>query len=269
MNRTEDAAPEKAGTRSIVIEKEIPDTTPEEVWETLATGEGLRRWFPLDARVRSGEGGTIWLSWGPGSEAEAPLHAWDPPRHFGWTEMYGTDEAGRPLRLAVDFHIEGREGSTVVRLVHSGFGASDDWDAMYDAMTDGWTYFLFNLVYYFLKHRGKGRRLVWKRVATDLARDAAWERLAGAAMVAGGGSVVAGSVAEVVLDRARPAEVVSARPGHHFAAVLPDLDHSILFVELEGRHIGFWLSTYDASEAYARALQEALEARISVALGGG
>lgn len=266
MSRTKDAAPDAPETRSIVIEKDLPATTPEEVWEALTTSEGLRRWFPLDARVRSGEGGTVWLSWGPGCEGEAPIHVWDPPHRFGWTEAHGEDEVGRPIRVAVDFHVEGREGSTVVRLVQSGFSASEDWDAMYDALTDGWTYFLFNLAFSFLKHRGKRRRLAWRRAATDLARDVAWERLVGAALVAGNGAVAPGSHAEVVIDRARPAEVVSARPGHHFAATLPDLDDSVFFVELEGRHIGFWLSTYRVDDERVRDLQEALDARIEEAL---
>jgi len=174
------------GTRSIILEREV-DATPDEVWETLTTGEGLRQWFPLDAKVTPEVGGSIWLSWGPGSEGEAPIRVWEPGKQFGWTEAYGEDDAGNPIKVAVDFHIESRDGSTVVRLVHSGFSSSSDWDEMYDAVRDGWTYFLFNLAYYCLKHRGKSRKLVWKRAATDLARDVAWDRLVGAALIAGTG----------------------------------------------------------------------------------
>lgn len=256
-------------TRSIEIERTIDDATPEEVWEAITTAEGLRRWFPLDARV-TGPEGTVWLSWGPGSEGEAPIHVWEPGARFGWTESHGADPDGHPVRIAVDFYVEGREGSTVVRLVQSGLGAGSEWDDMYDALVDGWTYFLFNLVHYFRHHRGKDRRLAWKRAATDLARDVAWERLLGAALVAGNGvATAAGSVGEILLDRRQPAEVVSVRPGHHFAATLPDLEDSILFVELEGRHIGFWLSTYGLEEDRVAALQSKLDERIGVALGGG
>jgi uncharacterized protein YndB with AHSA1/START domain len=255
-------------TRSIEIERTIDDATPDEVWDSIATSAGLRRWFPLDARVTPPEG-TVWLSWGPGCEGEAPIHVWEPGRHFGWTESHGEDPEGRPIRIAVDFYIEGRDGSTVVRLVQSGLGAGAEWDDMYDALVDGWTYFLFNLVHYFRHHRGKERRLAWKRAATDLARDTAWERLLGAALVAGNGvAAAAGSVGEVLVDRLRTAEVVSVRPGHHFAATLPDLDDSILFVELEGGHIGFWLSTYDMEADRVAELQSALDERIEVALGG-
>ena len=255
------------GTRSLIVEREV-DATPEEVWESLTTSEGLRRWFPLDAKVSPEVGGSVWLSWGPGSEGEAPIHIWEPGKRFGWTESYGTDEDGTPIRVAVDFYIETRDGSTVVRLVQSGFSSSSDRDEMYDALRDGWTYFLFNLAYYFLKHRGKNRKLVWKRAATDLARDVAWERLVGAALIAGpGADVPTASHAELVLDRSYPVEVVAARPGRYFTATLAELDDSILFVELEGKHVGFWLSTYDMDESRVDALQAALNSRVEVALG--
>ena len=254
------------GTRSIVLEREVP-AAPEEVWSLLTTAEGLRQWFPLEAKVEERLGGTVWLSWGPGSEGQAPIHAWDPPSHFGWTESHGEDSEGRPIRVAVDFHVEGRGGTTVVRLVQSGFSASEDWDAMYDALVDGWTYFLFNLAFYFLRHRGSKRKLVWRRVATDLAREAVWERLIRAALIGSAAGAGARTV-EVVIDRARAAEVVSQREGYHWTATLPDLDDSILFIEIEGRHVGVWLSTYDMREERTAALQEALDARVEAALTG-
>ena len=83
-----------------------------------------------------------------------------------------------PIKIAVDFHIEAREGSTVVRVVQSGFSAGAEWDDMFDAIRDGWTYFMFNLVFWFEYHRGRTRRMAWKRVATDLGRDLTWQAIA-------------------------------------------------------------------------------------------
>ena len=91
-------------TRSLIFEREVAGS-PEEVWEALTTAEGLRQWFPLDARVGNGEGDSIWLSWGPGCDGEAPIHIWEPARRFGWTEAYGDDEDGNPIKVAVDFYI--------------------------------------------------------------------------------------------------------------------------------------------------------------------
>ena len=251
-------------TRSLVLEREV-SAPPETVWQALTTADGLRQWFPLDARVEPGEGGSIWLSWGPGCDGEAPIHIWDPPSHFGWTESYGEDESGRPIKVAVDFHLEGRDGTTVVRLVQSGFSASEDWDEMYDALKDGWTYFLFNLAYYFLKHRDQRRRLVWRRVATDLARDVVWERLVGGALI--GLSAGPGGDVDLMLDQNRSAQVVSEREGYHFAATIPGLDDSVFFVELEGEHVGLWLSTYGMEDDRVELLQKALDARIEATFG--
>ena len=251
-------------TRSLVLEREV-SAPAEAVWQALTTPDGLRRWFPLDARVEPGEGGSIWLSWGPGCEGEAPIHIWDPPTRFGWTESYGDDESGRPIKVAVDFHVEGREGTTVVRLVQSGFSASEDWDEMYDALKDGWTYFLFNLAFYFLKHRDQSRSLVWRRVATDLARDVVWERLAANALI--GLSAGPGGEVDLVLDQSRSAQIVSQREAYHFAATIPELDDSVFFVELEGKHVGLWLSTYGMENDRVEQLQGALDARIEATFG--
>ena len=254
---------EAPGTRSIEIEQEIP-APPAEVWEALTTGEGLKNWFPADARVEPGVGGSIWLSWGPGMEAEAPITQWQPGRRMGWEERYGEDADGRPIKVAVDFHVEGREGVTVVRLVQSGLSADAQWDEMYDSLVDGWTYFLFNLAFAFAKHRGKSRRLLWRRVATDLGRDELWERLLAAAIVSAGAD---GTVASIELGDPARAEVVSVRPGHHYAATLPGLDDSLLFVEVEGKHVGFWLSTYGMDPARADELEAALGRKVDEATG--
>lgn len=247
--------------RSIELERTL-DASPEEVWDALTTPDGLERWFPLEARVDPGVGGSIWLSWGPGADGEAPIRIWEPGRRFGWTESHGTDADGRPIQVTVDFHIEGREGSTVVRLVQSGFSASSDRDEMYDALTDGWTHFLFNLAFYFLRHRGRKRTMVWKRQKTTLARSAVWKRLRESGLV----GVVPGestgdtdaSTVTIRLDAAHAARIVSTRPEHHFAAVLPDLGDAVWFVELEGKHVGFWLSVYEPEAADTSMLQDTL-----------
>jgi len=255
---------DKKGTRAIEVECEI-QAPPEEVWKILTTSQGLRNWFPLDARVEPEVGGAVWLSWGPGCEGEAPIHIWEPPTRMGWTESYGEDESGKPIKVAVDFYVEGREGVTVVRLVQSGFSAAAEWDEMYDAIKDGWTYFLFNLGYYFLKHRGKDRKLVWRRVATELTRDAVWERLIGGALlgIASGG----GADFQLQLDQPYGVEVVAQREGHFFTGTVPSLDNSVLFVELEGPHVGIWLSTYGVGSERTAQLQAELEERVDQALG--
>ena len=250
-------------TRSIEIEKTV-EASPEEVWEALTTSEGLTNWFPLDAKVEPGEGGSVWLSWGPGVEGEAPIHVFEPGARFGWTEHYGDDEYGRPIKVAVDFHIEWRDGSTVVRLVQSGLSADADWDGMYDALVDGWSYFMFNLEHWLRHHPGRARSMAWARVPTPLDRSGTWARLLEAGLVT---EAATGETTSVHLDETRAADVVSTRPGHHFAAVVPDLDEGVLFVELEGKNVGFWLSTYSLDAETVGSLQSALDTRVEAALG--
>jgi uncharacterized protein YndB with AHSA1/START domain len=252
------------GERTIEIEVSV-DVAPEEVFRMLTDPAEVSRWFPLEADIELEVGGRVWLSWGPGCEGEAPIHILEPPRRFGWTERYG------PVELAVDFHVETRDGVTVVRLVQSGFTASADWDEMYDALLDGWTYFLFNLRHYVRHHRGTPRTMVWRRAETALDRDEVWRRLLASGLATpsdtAGGSPAAGQPFTTHLDGLHEGTVVSARPGRHFAGVLPGLDQSVLFVEFEGRHVGFWLSTYGLEPSRSAALQDALDERIGGIVG--
>lgn len=198
---------------------------------------------------------------------------------MGWTESHGADDGGRPIRIAVDFHVEGRGGSTLVRVVRSGLSASADWDEMYDALKDGWTYFLFNLDFHFRRHGGRRRTLVWRRHATDLDRHEVWRRLAAAQLVLDGDRSMPASWppeggathrdpggSAIELGGTHPVHPASARVGHHFVGVLPDLGDSIWFVELEGLHVGFWLSVYGDDDPEVGALQAALDEKAGTVL---
>ncbi|MFQ5671162.1 MAG: SRPBCC domain-containing protein [Acidobacteriota bacterium] len=80
-------------------------------------------------------------------------------------------------QLAVDWFIQSQGGSTVLRLVHSGFKAGGEWDAEYDATRRGWDHELRSLRHYLEHHRGTNRIRTWieQPVAPDPA--AAWARL--------------------------------------------------------------------------------------------
>lgn len=231
-----------------VIEEVVIDATPDDVWRAITEGEGLRRWFPVDARVTPGLGGTIWLSWGEGMSGEAPITAWEPGRHLQWTEDRG------PVKMAVDFHISTRDGQTVVRLVQSGFGDGPEWDGEFHMVSGGWAYFLANLAWYLTHHNGTPRDLLGYREPTALSRDAAYSSLCTLARQLGG-----------VPFMERPE---TGQAGFRLAG----LNQSLLFVEIEpgSPHVrgGFWLSTYgltpdrletlrtDIDAAYRRALAE-------------
>jgi uncharacterized protein YndB with AHSA1/START domain len=122
--------------RKIEVEIEVPGT-PEQVWEAIATGEGIAAWF-IPAEVEEREGGTLSLDMGAGMEPIGRVTAWDAPHRFAYEEEYPM-EGAEPARLATEFLVEARSGGTcVVRLVTNLFGTGSDWDDQLEAMETGW-----------------------------------------------------------------------------------------------------------------------------------
>lgn len=150
------------------------DAEPEAVWEALTDADELARWFPFQARVIPGAGGGIWMSWDGNWEHENRISIWEPPTRLGTNWMEGPGATP----LAVDYHLEGEGGRTVLRLVHHGFGADEDWDETYDSIRRGWSFELRCLRHYLENHRGRDRRVVTAAVPLPegMAVEAAWRR---------------------------------------------------------------------------------------------
>lgn len=181
---------EATRSQEVVISIEAP---PDRIWKALTDPADLVNWFPLEAEVVPGEGGSILLSWGPGISGRNRIIAWDPPRHLrtSWMEqdegkrepsaihdLYTQDkEAAR--RIAVDYAIEGEGGRTTLRLVHSGFGTGARWDKEYEGVGRGWRFELRSLRHYLERHEGAARRAFWVRQPVDLDPDRTWSRLTG------------------------------------------------------------------------------------------
>jgi uncharacterized protein YndB with AHSA1/START domain len=138
------------GTRAIELEVEVPGS-PEAVWEAVASGPGITAWF-VPARVDGRVDGTVELDFGPGLGTEtARITAWEPPRRF----VAEVAAEGRPS-FATEWLVEARGGGTcVVRLINSGFGSGDDWDAEFDSTQEGWRLFLDNLRLYLTHFPGQ------------------------------------------------------------------------------------------------------------------
>lgn len=242
------------------------------VWRAISDAQELRRWFPLDAAVEPGVGGSITLSWGPDVQGTAPIEVWQQGERLRWVEEWPGDP--EPVRVAVDLRIESVGGVTVLRLVHSGFRADDDWSDYIDTLESGWRYFLLNLRHYLERHPGSERHMVWDRRRIPVPRAEAWARLVssdGLAPVEGSGEGSAeGSVeigARAHLWTGHAATVILERYPIHLALGIPDLDDALLFVELEpgdgSFSLGTWLSLYgDAGAARAAELQETLRERL-------
>src|SRR5919198_898118 len=111
-----------SGRRSVQVEVEVPGT-PEQVWEAIATGPGVSSWFvPTEVR----DDGTVVAHFGPGMESVAKVTAWEPPHRFA---AESADLGPEAPSIATEWIVEARSGGTcIVRVVHSLFAATDDWD---------------------------------------------------------------------------------------------------------------------------------------------
>jgi uncharacterized protein YndB with AHSA1/START domain len=124
--------------RTLDLSVEVPGT-PEDIWKAIATGPGITSWFAaceVDGRV----GGSVVTDFGALGKDSAQITDWEPPHRFRGEAPF----AGGVL--AHEWLVEARDGGTcIVRVVASGFGTGDDWDAVYDGLATGWPTFLENL----------------------------------------------------------------------------------------------------------------------------
>ncbi len=144
---------EASGRRYVQVEVEVPGT-PEEVWQAIATGPGISSWFvPTEFEERDGKPVAVKLNFGPGMESSSPVTAWDPPRRFaaespGWMP-------GSPV-IADEWTVEARGGGIcVVRVVHSLFASTDDWDNQLEGTESGWPGYFRILKIYLTHFRGQ------------------------------------------------------------------------------------------------------------------
>jgi uncharacterized protein YndB with AHSA1/START domain len=175
-----------AGRRWVEVEVEVPGT-PEEVWDAIATGPGVSSWF-VPTEVETGEDGKpvrVLSNFGPGMESVAQVTEWDPPRRFAATsEDLGP---GAPP-IATEWIVEARSGGVcVVRVVHSLFTSSEEWDDQVGSWESGWPGFFRILRLYLTHFRGqRGAAFQVMAMAPEPASEA-WEALTTALDLTGAG----------------------------------------------------------------------------------
>ena len=139
------------------IELEVPGT-PEEVWQAIATPEGISSWMlPTDLEPR--EGGAVTFHMGP-TESHGQVTAFEPGHRIVFEEDWATlvGQSGADVEpLVTEFLVEARSGDTcVVRVVSSAFGNGADWEnEFWSEMTKGWAPMVDNLRLYMAHFRGQ------------------------------------------------------------------------------------------------------------------
>ena len=165
-----------SGRHSVEVETEVPGT-PEEVWQAIATGPGISAWF-VPTKLEEREGGALVLDFGPGMESEAVIKVWDPPHRFV-CENKGGMGPGSPT-VADEWTVEAKSGGTCrVRVVHSWFASSDDWDNQYEAVEQGWPAFFRILKIYLAHFRGQPSEVIPLLAMSSESKSAVWNRLLG------------------------------------------------------------------------------------------
>lgn len=154
------------------LHADVP-ASPQDVWDAIATGPGVDSWFMGKTEVDPGAEGSVRTAFA-GYEPQHPITAWDEQRHIA----YGGQGTPDGRSIAYEFLVEGREhGSTVIRMVTSGFLPGDDWADELDAMTKGHQLFFATLVEYLTHFAGRFAVPVTAFGPPVEDWDAAWERL--------------------------------------------------------------------------------------------
>lgn len=146
------------------------EATPEQVWEAITNGPGVDSWFMGSTEIEPREGGATRFTMG-GYSAQGKVISWEPAKRFA----YRSDANPDGTFMAFEYLIEARDqGTTVLRMVHSGF-LGDDWEEEYDALKSGDPVYLAKLAAYLKHFPGRTSTAnVFELGPQDSDRDQAW-----------------------------------------------------------------------------------------------
>lgn len=190
--------------------------TPERIWKALTDATDLVRWFPLEAAVEPGEGGSVYMSWKNEYAGSSKILAWEPPRRLVVVWGWGEEKDRNPQMT--EYRIEAHGTTTLLRVVTSGFPADPTWDDFVEGTNRGWVFELQSLKQYLEHHDGEDRRVVYIRHRIPMPAAAGWNRLFTDAGI-GEAPFRAG-----VFDRKAP---------HQYAALVPDLGGALFRASCE------------------------------------
>lgn len=142
-------------TRSVDTEIVI-SASPEQVLQAFLSDDDLKAWWKVSRSLVEQKAGGIWSitwdDWAP----EKTQHAW-----IGVIEEIAPDrlvighlvmiEPESPLLgpMQLEITVKPVEGGTLLRLSHRGYRFGEHWDAMYDAVVQGWDHVLGDMQAWF------------------------------------------------------------------------------------------------------------------------
>lgn len=237
------------------------------VWKALTDADELTRWFPLDARVKPGVGGSMFCSWRNEYQFDSPITIWEPNTHL--RVLWGPADAPEAQLFGVDYFLHAQDdGTTVLRLVHFGFGTGPAWDGMYDGVSRGWGHMMFTLDNYLARHRGTPRNAVYlSRKIENGDKHAALRKLFSKEGLFEDASLLNAKPGERFRARLTTGEEISgtvrrATPGVYFEALVESLNNATLAIQTDpskggdGDSLAFTLSTYGLDPARFAAMEK-------------
>jgi hypothetical protein len=117
------------------------------------------------------------MNFGPGMESKAEIQEGDPPRRFTAENKEGMGPGSPPM--ATEWTVEAKAGGTCrVRVVHSWFASTDDWDKQFESVEKGWPAF-FRILQRYLSHfRGQPCTQVQLMAIAAAPMEKTWEDFA-------------------------------------------------------------------------------------------
>jgi uncharacterized protein YndB with AHSA1/START domain len=120
--------------------------TPEQVWDAIATAEGMSAWMvptELDPQV----GGEVSFDLGDFTSTGV-VTAYTPHQRVAYEEPGPIAGQVMPEPIATEFVVESASGgSCVIRMVQSAYGTGADWEnEFFDQMMEDWVVMLDKLV---------------------------------------------------------------------------------------------------------------------------
>jgi uncharacterized protein YndB with AHSA1/START domain len=243
------------------------------VWRGITEASEIVRWFAPQADVSPGEGGRITLSWGPGMEGSSRITVWEPGRHLRLVEERPNGprncEAGgvvqavddsKPVEVVLDYYLEAKGGSTVLRLVHSGFGATSDWDGEFESTRYGWMMFLRNLRHAITRHPGTPCRQAMLMATSALEPAATWARLMSPACFLASGTADGLQEGDRLEWRAANGDPISgvvtmSFPPKYIGATFEQANDGLFGITVEGSMVMLSLMFYGLEDAEAAAIE--------------
>jgi hypothetical protein len=115
------------------------------------------------------------LDFGGGMASSATITEWQPPRRFAAEDKTWL-QGGPPV--ATEWIVEAKKGGTcIVRVVHSLFASTDDWDGQLESTETGWPGYFRVLRHYLERHAGAASASFVLMAPAAEGADAIWNTL--------------------------------------------------------------------------------------------